>query len=109
LKSDRAAQKEKEKRESWTNLVSVSLVFVAVLAAVATQRGAKNSGTVLDNCNKSTKKQAKASDAWNEFQANSTKQNLYDALHEMPANRGITNSAEYAKWEELYVSKTNKY
>ena len=37
LKSDRAAQKEKEKREAWTKYTSMSIVFIAVLAAVATQ------------------------------------------------------------------------
>ena len=37
LKADRASQKEKERRESWTKYTSLSLVFIAVLAAVATQ------------------------------------------------------------------------
>jgi hypothetical protein len=34
LKADRAAQKEKEPREAWTKYTSLSIVVIAVLAAV---------------------------------------------------------------------------
>jgi hypothetical protein len=109
LKSDRAAQKEKEKRESWTKYVSVSLVFVAVLAAIATQWAGKYSSRVLVSLNASTFDQAVASDTWNEYQANSIKENLYDALHQLPGNSTAGNPADSAKWESLYTAKTNKY
>src|SRR6266496_169071 len=46
LKADRAAQKEKEKREAWTKYTSLSIVFIAVLAAVATQWAGKYSSRV---------------------------------------------------------------
>ena len=58
LKQDRAAQKEKEQRESWTKYTAVSLVFIAVLAAIATQWSGKYSGKVLVELNDSTFKQA---------------------------------------------------
>src|SRR5436853_218734 len=35
LKADRTAQKDKEKREAWTKYTTLSIVFIAVLAAVA--------------------------------------------------------------------------
>lgn len=84
LKADRAAQKEKEGRESWTKYTAISLVFIAVLAAVANQWAGKYSGRVLVELNNSTFNQAKASDQWSYYQAKSIKQNLYEALNEMP-------------------------
>jgi hypothetical protein len=62
LKADRAAQKEKEQRETWTKYTSMSLVLLAVLAAVATQWGGKCSSRTLVFLNDSTFNQAKASD-----------------------------------------------
>ena len=47
LKADRDAAKAKEKRDSWTTTAGVSLVFIAVLAAVATQWGLEESGLLL--------------------------------------------------------------
>src|SRR5215471_8159662 len=79
IKADRAAQKEKEKRESWTKYTSISIVFIAVLATVATQYAGKYSGRTLVELNKATFSQAKASDKWGEYQANSIKRNLYEA------------------------------
>jgi hypothetical protein len=82
LKADRAAQREKEKRESWTKYTSLSLVFIAVVAAIATQRDGKYSSRVLVELNNSTFNQPKASDQWSYYQAKSIKQNLYEALKE---------------------------
>jgi hypothetical protein len=39
LKADRAATKEKERREAWMKYVSVTAVVIAVIAAVANQWG----------------------------------------------------------------------
>src|SRR5437773_4627817 len=78
LKADRAAQKDKEKRESWTKYTSLSIVFIAVLAAVATQWSGKYSSRVLVALNDATFDQAKASDQWSYYQAKSIKQNLYE-------------------------------
>jgi hypothetical protein len=83
LKADRAAQKEKERRESWTMYTSLSLVFIAVLASVASQWSGKYGGTVLVALNNSTYNQALASDQWGYYQAKSIKRNLYEALREV--------------------------
>src|SRR5271154_7225848 len=83
LKTDRAAQKEKEKRESWTKYTSMSIVFIAVLAAIATQWSGKYSGRTLVELNNATFHQAKATDQWSYFQANSIKQNLYESIKEL--------------------------
>jgi hypothetical protein len=107
LKADRAAQKEKEQRESWTKYTSMSIVFIAVLAAIATQWAGKYSGQVLVQLNKATLLQAKASDQWSYYQANSIKQNLYESIHELyPRDNG---SADAAKREKDFNDKLAKY
>lgn len=78
LKEDRQAQKEKEKREAWTKYTSLSIVFLAVLAAVASQWAGKFSGKTLVSLNNATFYQSKASDQWSFYQAKSIKQNLYE-------------------------------
>src|SRR3974390_1497886 len=82
LKADRAQQKEKEKREAWTKYTAISLVFIAVLAAIATQWSGRYSSRVLVQLNNSTFYQAKASDQWAYYQAKSVKQNLYEVLRD---------------------------
>ncbi len=110
LKADRAAQKEKEKRESWTKYVSMSIVFIAVLTAIATQRAGKYSSATLAELNHATFFQALASDKWSYYQANSIKQNLYEALHEQSSKDAVvTSGAEATKHEEVYNAKVNKY
>ncbi len=78
IKADRVAQKEKEKRESWTKYTSLTIVILAVLSAIAAQWAGKFSGRVLVNLNDSTFHQTKASDQWSFYQAKSIKQNLYE-------------------------------
>jgi Na+-translocating ferredoxin:NAD+ oxidoreductase RnfD subunit len=78
LKADRAAQKEKEKRESWTKYVSLSMVFLAVLAGWATLKGGGFTTRTLKEMNEATFNQAAASDQWSFYQAKSIKQNLYE-------------------------------
>src|SRR5215831_16923349 len=104
LKADRAVQKEKEQRESWTKYTSVSLVFIAVLAAVATQWSGKYSSRVLVELNNATFNQAKASDQWSYYQAKSIKQNLYEALREAAPQNATNASAA-----EAFSAKVAKY
>jgi hypothetical protein len=109
LKADSAAQKEKEQRESWTKYTSMSIVCIAVLAAIATQWAAKYSGKILVELNNSTYHQALASDKWSYYQANSIKQNLYETVHDFrpknPGNGGV----ETARSEEVFNARINKY
>src|SRR5262249_47439091 len=110
LKADRAAQKEKERSEAWTKYTAVSLVFIAVLAAIATQWAGKYSSRVLVGLNDSTFNQAKASDQWSYYQAKSIKQNHYEAFRDtssaaVDANQTLEMiNSKIAKYE---LDKTN--
>lgn len=110
LKNDRAAQKEKERNEAWTKYTSLSLVFIAVLAAVATQWAGKYSSRVLVNLNDSTFNQAQASDQWSYYQAKSIKQNLYEALSELQVEKGTTGSgSDQPERLNAFKGKITKY
>lgn len=95
LKADRAAAREKEKREAWTKYVSLSIVVIAVFAAIATQWAGKYSGRTLTKLNDATFNQARASDQWSYYQAKSIKQNLY----EVARNQIHAGDADAAKRE----------
>ncbi len=109
LKQDRTAQKEKEQRESWTKYTAVSLVFIAVLAAIASQWSGKYSGKVLVELNDSTFKQAQASDQWGYYQAKSIKQNLYESIREVAAKTPGANGDHGTQTLEAFNAKVAKY
>jgi uncharacterized protein DUF4337 len=109
LKADRAAQKDKEKREAWTKYTSLSLVFIAVLAAVATQWAGKYSGRTLVELNNATFYQAAASDQWSYYQAKSIKQNLYEGLHELAPKDPPANGATAGPSADTFTKKSAKY
>ena len=89
LKADRAATKEKEQREAWTKYVSLTVVIIAVFAAVATQWSGKYSS-------RTQMSQAQASDQWSFYQAKSIKQHLAEATLAQVKRSGNTNDAELA-------------
>jgi hypothetical protein len=109
LKEDRASQKEKEKRESWTKYTSMSLVFIAVLAAVATQWAGKYSSRTLVELNNSTFYQAEASDQWSYYQAKSIKQNLYESLREIAPRESANDSNAATQALAAFKAKVEKY
>ena len=78
IKADRAAAKDKEKREAWTKYVSLTLVCLAVLTGIATLKGGGFTTLTLKQMNEATFNQAQASDQWAFFQAKSIKKNLYE-------------------------------
>lgn len=78
LRAEHVAQKEKEKRERWTKYVSLTMVVIAVTAAIATLKGGGFSTRTLKEMNEATFNQAQASDQWSYFEAKSIKQNLYE-------------------------------
>jgi len=110
LKADRAATKAKEKAEAWTKYVALTLVIIAVIAAVANQYSGKYSSQVQIN-------QIKASDEWNLYQAKSIKQHLdVSALTQLQANNNATNPAVKQAVQEiqaeiahLILDKTNSF
>jgi hypothetical protein len=76
LRAEHVAEKEKQKRESWTKYVSLTMVIIAVLAAVATLKGGGFSTRNLKEMNEATFNQTQASDQWSYYEAKSIKQNL---------------------------------
>jgi uncharacterized protein DUF4337 len=82
IAADRQAQKDKEKREGWTKYVSLSMIFLAVLAAIATQKGAGFSSGVMKQLNEATFNQAKASDQWAYYQAKGIKMSIQEQEHD---------------------------
>ncbi|MGA2247539.1 MAG: DUF4337 family protein [Verrucomicrobiota bacterium] len=76
LRADHVAQKEKERRERWTRYVSLFMVVVAVLSAVANLKGGGFSTRNLKEMNDATFNQTQASDQWAFYQASSIKGNL---------------------------------
>jgi uncharacterized membrane protein YoaK (UPF0700 family) len=89
LKADRAATKEKERREAWTKYVSLTVVIIAVIAAVATQFAGKYSS-------RTQMSQAQASDQWAFYEAKSIKQHLDEATLTQLTRSGNTNDADLA-------------
>jgi len=89
LRAEHVAQKEKVRQESWTKYVSLTMVVIAVLAAIATLKGGGFSTRTLKDMNEATFNQTQASDQWSFFEAKSIKQNLYqielDHLNAAPA------------------------
>ena len=111
LKTDQQAQKEKEKRDAWTKYVSLSLIFLAVLAAVATQRGAGYSSATMKQLNEATFNQAEASDQWAFYQAKGIKQSLYELERERLAAsdaKGLTARVDRYEKEKQAISAAAK-
>ena len=86
IKEDHQQQKDNAKRDSWTKFVSLTLICVAVLAAIASQKGGGYSSATLQQLNEATFQQANASDEWAYYQAKSIKQNLYELERERLTN-----------------------
>ena len=105
LRSDRVAEKEKVKRESWTKYVSLTMVVIAVLAAIASLKGGGFSTRTLKEMNVATLNQAQASDQWAFFEAQSIKENFYQIESEHLAADPATDPAILAKVQ----AKVDKY
>jgi hypothetical protein len=100
LKADRAATKEKERREAWTKYVSLTVVVFAVIASIASQwAGGYSSKTQLA--------QAQASDQWNFYQAQSVKQHMFELTRSQLSKSG--DDAEAAKAKADFDAKIAAY
>ncbi len=97
LRAEHVAQKEKEKKERWTKYVSLTMVIIAVLAAVATLKGGGFSTRTLREMNEATLNQAQASDQWSFYQGKSIKQNLYEIEMEHLTAASAPDAAAVAK------------
>jgi len=110
LKADRAATKEKEKRDSWTKYVSLTVVIVAVVAAIAAQWGGKYSSRVLTRLNDATFLQTQASDQWAYYQAKSIKLKICEASRDELQHDAATDpkTAELVKNYEDQIATYKK-
>jgi hypothetical protein len=88
LQADREAQKAKEQREAWTLSVSLTVVVVAVCAAIATQSAGRYTTQTLSHLNDATFNQAQASNQWAYYQAKSIKLHLYTITREQVRQDG---------------------
>ena len=105
LRAEHVAQKDKEKRERWTKYVSLTMVIIAVLAAIATLKGGGFSTRTLKEMNEATFNQTQASDQWSFFEAKSIKQNLYEIELDHLSAGPSTDAAALAKMK----AKIEKY
>ena len=105
LRAEHAAQKEKERRERWTKYVSLTMVLVAVLAAIASLKGGGFSTQSLKAMNEATFNQTQASDQWSYFEALSIKENLYQIELERLTNAPVPDAAAVARMK----AKLDKY
>lgn len=119
LRAEHVAQKEKEKRERWTKYVSLTMVVIAVLSAIATLRGGGFSTRSLKEMNEATFNQTQASDQWSYYEAKSIKQNIYelelDHLTSAPSPDASAVAKikakvdQYSKDKEDITAKAKKY
>jgi DNA repair exonuclease SbcCD ATPase subunit len=109
LKADRAATKEKEKREAWTKYVSLSVVMIAVIAAIAAQWGGKYSSRVLTQLNDATFNQTLASDQWAYYEAKSVKLKSYEIARDELSHSANAADAEMAKLIKTYEGQIARY
>lgn len=105
LRAGHEAQKEKERRERWTKYVSLTMVVVAVLSAIATLKGGGFSTRSLKEMNEATFNQTQASDQWSFYEAKSIKQNLYQLELERLSSGATADAAGAAKIK----AKVDKY
>ena len=96
IKADHQAQKDKEKRDAWTKYVSLSTICLAVLAAIATQKGGGYSSATMKQLNEATFNQAEASDAWAYYQAKGIKQSIYELERDRVTSQGTGDAKELA-------------
>src|SRR5206468_8014660 len=78
LKADRDEAKRKEQSERWTKWVSLSIVFLAVGAALASQQHGGFGGAGVRELNNAAIEQGIATNKWSYYQANSVKLHLYE-------------------------------
>ena len=102
LKADRLAVKQKEKAEAWTKYVSLTVVIIAVIAAVAAQRSGKYGGQVQMD-------QLQASDDWSFYQAKSIKQHLDESALVQLLQTGNTNSPPVAAEIKKLAANVTRY
>jgi hypothetical protein len=114
LRADRQAAKDKEKRESWTKYTSLSIVFIAILTAYASNKAGGCSSRVMKDLNAATFNQSNASDQWSFFQAKAVKGAIAELELEQAKEPAVAEKlkakiARYDKEREEIKSKAEKF
>lgn len=78
LKADRLAAKKKEDSEKWTRWVSLTIVFLAVAAALANQQYGGFSGRAVRSLSHAAIAQGNATNKWSYFSSVSIKLHMYE-------------------------------
>jgi hypothetical protein len=102
LKADRTAVKQKEKAEAWTKYVSLTIVIIAVIAAVASQMSGKF-GSRVQIC------QLQASDNWSFYESKSIKQHLDESALVQLQSGGNTNLPAVAAQIKKLAANVARY
>ncbi len=102
LKADRAETKLKEQREAWTKYVSLTVVVIAVIAAIAAQWSGKYGGRVQIS-------QAQASDQWSYYQSKSIKQHLFELNRSQLTKNADPADPALAKEREKFDEAVARY
>jgi hypothetical protein len=102
LKADRTAAKQKEKAEAWTKYVSLTIVIIAVIAAVASQMSGKY-GSRVQIC------QLQASDNWSFYESKSIKEHLDESALVQLQQSGNTNLPAVAAHIKKLAANLVKY
>lgn len=97
LRADRQAAKDQEQREAWTKYATLSIVGIAVLAAVSSQLGGGYSSNTMASLNEATYYQTQASDQWSFFQSKSIKQSIAENELGQAVRAGDEKQAEALK------------
>lgn len=96
---------EERAESSWTRQVALTTAFVAVFAAI----GGMESGAKVNEAMVNT---IKASDKWNEFQANKLKAHAYnlrfDEISDTPNSPSAARAKAYKEKADGYVEKADK-
>jgi nitrate reductase NapE component len=102
LKADRTAVKQKEKAEAWTKYVSLTVVIIAVIAAVAAQWSGKYGSRVQIY-------QLQASDNWSFYESKSIKQHLDESALVQLQSSGFTNLPPVAAQIKKLAANVARY
>src|SRR5262245_4301300 len=78
MKAEREAAKAIADSERWTKWVALSIVFLAVAAAFASQRGGSYSGDGIKELYRAGIEQGKATNQWSYYQSVSIKLHMYE-------------------------------
>lgn len=105
IRAEHVAEKEKQKSERWVRYVSLTMVIIAVLAAIASLKGGGFSTRTLKEMNEATFNQTQASDQWSFYEAKSIKKALCETELDQLA---LTASTDAAVTDKL-KAKLEKY